>query len=60
MPLQSRQHPVLKLLVSDFILQILKELKPLVWIFLSQNIPEVANLIYLLYMVTRQVFVDLK
>ncbi|XP_044851894.1 uncharacterized protein LOC123354195 isoform X1 [Mauremys mutica] len=31
--------------------QILKELKPLVWIFLSQNIPEVANLVYLLYMV---------
>ncbi|KAM6045693.1 uncharacterized protein LJ206_018290 isoform 4-T4 [Theristicus caerulescens] len=30
-------------------LKILKELKPLVWIFLTQNIPEVAYLIYLLY-----------
>lgn len=36
----------------SFFLQILKELKPLVWIFLSQNVPEVAYLIYLLYMVS--------
>ncbi|XP_074977158.1 uncharacterized protein LOC125624259 isoform X2 [Caretta caretta] len=39
------------MLTFDLQAQILKELKPLVWIFLSQNIPEVANLIYLLYMV---------
>ncbi|XP_074831862.1 uncharacterized protein LOC142000988 isoform X1 [Carettochelys insculpta] len=39
--------------VTIGIIAILKELKPLVWIFLSQNIPEVANLIYLLYMVIR-------
>ncbi|XP_054078567.1 uncharacterized protein LOC128918407 isoform X3 [Rissa tridactyla] len=31
------------------IIAILKELKPLVWIFLSQNVPEVVYLIYLLY-----------
>ncbi|XP_039365043.1 uncharacterized protein LOC120387847 isoform X3 [Mauremys reevesii] len=41
--------------VTVGIIAILKELKPLVWIFLSQNIPEVANLVYLLYMVTHQV-----
>ncbi|KAM6045695.1 uncharacterized protein LJ206_018290 isoform 6-T6 [Theristicus caerulescens] len=35
-------------------LKILKELKPLVWIFLTQNIPEVAYLIYLLYTVIRE------
>ncbi|XP_044851897.1 uncharacterized protein LOC123354195 isoform X4 [Mauremys mutica] len=39
------------MLTFDLQAQILKELKPLVWIFLSQNIPEVANLVYLLYMV---------
>ncbi|PIO30917.1 hypothetical protein AB205_0141150, partial [Aquarana catesbeiana] len=32
-------------------IQIIKELKPLVWIFLLQNLPEVAYLIYLLYKV---------
>ncbi|XP_065552538.1 uncharacterized protein LOC136022749 isoform X1 [Lathamus discolor] len=37
--------------VSISIIAILKELKPLVWIFLTQNIPEVAFLIYLLYTV---------
>ncbi|XP_053865341.1 uncharacterized protein LOC128826203 isoform X2 [Malaclemys terrapin pileata] len=41
------------MLTFDLQAQILKELKPLVWIFLSQNVPEVANLIYLLYMVIR-------
>ncbi|XP_050787620.1 uncharacterized protein LOC127038762 isoform X3 [Gopherus flavomarginatus] len=41
------------MLTFDLQAQILKELKPLVWIFLSQNIPEVANLVYLLYMVIR-------
>ncbi|XP_074916361.1 uncharacterized protein LOC116824636 isoform X2 [Chelonoidis abingdonii] len=41
------------MLTFDLQAQILKELKPLVWIFVSQNIPEVANLIYLLYMVIR-------
>ncbi|XP_075045811.1 uncharacterized protein LOC142106716 isoform X2 [Mixophyes fleayi] len=33
------------------ILAILKELKPLVWIFVLQNLPEVAYLVYLLYKV---------
>ncbi|KAM9217713.1 uncharacterized protein RG961_010831 isoform 1-T1 [Leptosomus discolor] len=37
--------------VTISIIAILKELKPLVWIFLSQNVPEVAYLIYLLYTV---------
>ncbi|XP_068772137.1 uncharacterized protein [Struthio camelus] len=37
--------------VTISIIAILKELKPLVWIFLSQNVPEVVYLIYLLYMV---------
>ncbi|XP_030363883.1 uncharacterized protein LOC115617487 isoform X1 [Strigops habroptila] len=37
--------------VTISIIAILKELKPLVWIFLTQNIPEVAFLIYLLYTV---------
>uniref|UniRef100_K7FKA1 Uncharacterized LOC102460811 n=1 Tax=Pelodiscus sinensis TaxID=13735 RepID=K7FKA1_PELSI len=36
--------------VTVGIIAILKELKPVVWIFLTQNIPEVANLVYLLYM----------
>ncbi|KAM7139366.1 uncharacterized protein RBU57_016143 isoform 3-T3 [Macrochelys suwanniensis] len=36
--------------VTVGIIAILKELKPLVWIFLNQNVPEVANLVYLLYM----------
>ncbi|XP_062475997.1 uncharacterized protein LOC134164368 isoform X1 [Pezoporus occidentalis] len=40
--------------VSISIIAILKELKPLVWIFLTQNIPEVAFLIYLLYTVIRE------
>ncbi|XP_053137468.1 uncharacterized protein LOC128338707 isoform X2 [Hemicordylus capensis] len=38
--------------VTCGIIAILKELKPLAWIFLSQNIPEVAYLAYLLYTVT--------
>ncbi|XP_069466260.1 uncharacterized protein [Ambystoma mexicanum] len=33
------------------IVAILKELKPLVWIFVLQNLPEVAYLVYLLYTV---------
>ncbi|XP_069803073.1 uncharacterized protein [Dendropsophus ebraccatus] len=33
------------------ILAIIKELKPLVWIFVLQNLPEVAYLVYLLYKV---------
>ncbi|XP_006259342.2 uncharacterized protein LOC102570460 isoform X1 [Alligator mississippiensis] len=40
--------------VTIGIIAILKELKPLVWIFLSQNLPEVAYLIYLLYTVIRE------
>ncbi|XP_014799404.1 PREDICTED: uncharacterized protein LOC106889144 [Calidris pugnax] len=36
------------------IIAILKELKPLVWIFLSQNVPEVVYLIYLLYTVIKE------
>ncbi|XP_059722646.1 uncharacterized protein LOC132337779 isoform X3 [Haemorhous mexicanus] len=35
--------------VTVGIIAILKELKPLVWIFLVQNVPEVVYLIYLLY-----------
>lgn len=42
--------------MSHLILQILKELKPLVWIFLSQNVPEVVYLIYLLYTVIHQTY----
>ncbi|XP_061868673.1 uncharacterized protein LOC104551141 isoform X3 [Colius striatus] len=42
------------MLTFDLQAQILKELKPLVWIFLGQNIPEVAYLIYLLYTVIRE------
>lgn len=42
--------------ISHLILQILKELKPLVWIFLGQNIPEVVYLIYLLYTVIHQTY----
>ncbi|XP_053307994.1 uncharacterized protein LOC128470177 [Spea bombifrons] len=37
--------------VTIGIIAILKELKPLVWIFAMQNIPEVAYLVYLLYKV---------
>ncbi|XP_023796252.1 uncharacterized protein LOC111938639 isoform X4 [Cyanistes caeruleus] len=37
------------MLTFDLQAQILKELKPLVWVFLIQNVPEVVNLIYLLY-----------
>ncbi|XP_068772136.1 uncharacterized protein [Struthio camelus] len=40
--------------VTISIIAILKELKPLVWIFLSQNVPEVVYLIYLLYMVIHE------
>ncbi|XP_049672075.1 uncharacterized protein LOC126045268 isoform X3 [Accipiter gentilis] len=40
--------------VTISIIAILKELKPLVWIFLGQNIPEVVYLIYLLYTVIRE------
>ncbi|KAG9482281.1 hypothetical protein GDO78_011135 [Eleutherodactylus coqui] len=43
---------VLKVTIG--ILAILKELKPLVWIFLLQNLPEVAYLVYLLYKVATQ------
>ncbi|XP_003212263.1 uncharacterized protein LOC100550667 [Meleagris gallopavo] len=42
----------LKVTVS--IIAILKELKPLVWIFLCQNVPEVVFLIYLLYTVIKE------
>uniref|UniRef100_A0A674H8P3 Uncharacterized LOC115497985 n=1 Tax=Taeniopygia guttata TaxID=59729 RepID=A0A674H8P3_TAEGU len=35
--------------VTVGIIAILKELKPLVWVFLIQNVPEVVYLIYLLY-----------
>ncbi|XP_038016005.1 uncharacterized protein LOC119710697 isoform X2 [Motacilla alba alba] len=35
-------------------LKILKELKPLVWVFLIQNVPEVVYLVYLLYTVIRE------
>ncbi|KAG8434393.1 hypothetical protein GDO86_012676, partial [Hymenochirus boettgeri] len=37
--------------VSVGIFAIIKEIKPLVWIFLIQNIPEIAYLVYLLYKV---------
>ncbi|XP_027584505.1 uncharacterized protein LOC113991936 isoform X2 [Pipra filicauda] len=40
--------------VTIGIIAILKELKPLVWIFLIQNVPEVVYLIYLLYTVIRE------
>ncbi|XP_009887974.1 PREDICTED: uncharacterized protein LOC104290559 [Charadrius vociferus] len=40
--------------VTISIIAILKELKPLVWIFLSQNVPEVVYLIYLLYTVIKE------
>uniref|UniRef100_A0A8C9NYC7 DUF7789 domain-containing protein n=1 Tax=Serinus canaria TaxID=9135 RepID=A0A8C9NYC7_SERCA len=40
--------------VTVGIIAILKELKPLVWIFLVQNVPEVVYLIYLLYTVIRE------
>nr|XP_028596737.1 uncharacterized protein LOC114602544 [Podarcis muralis] len=36
------------------IIAILKELKPLAWIFLSQNLPEVAYLAYLIYTVIEE------
>ncbi|KAJ7421482.1 hypothetical protein WISP_42719 [Willisornis vidua] len=40
--------------VTIGIIGILKELKPLVWVFLIQNVPEVVYLIYLLYTVIRE------
>ncbi|OCT72643.1 uncharacterized protein LOC108696549 [Xenopus laevis] len=40
--------------VSIGIIAILKELKPLVWIFLLQNIPEIAYLVYLIYTVVTE------
>ncbi|KAM4885939.1 uncharacterized protein FYW23_011726 [Sylvia borin] len=40
--------------VTVGIIAILKELKPLVWVFLIQNVPEVVYLIYLLYTVIRE------
>lgn len=43
---------VLKVTVG--ILAILKELKPLVWMFMMQNLPEVAYLVYLLYKVATE------
>ncbi|KAG8142288.1 hypothetical protein E2320_006223 [Naja naja] len=39
------------MLTFDLQAQILKELKPLAWIFVIQNLPEVAYLAYLLYAV---------
>ncbi|XP_068027986.1 uncharacterized protein [Anomalospiza imberbis] len=42
------------MLTFDLQAQILKELKPLVWVFLIQNVPEVVYLIYLLYTVIRE------
>ncbi|XP_061456489.1 uncharacterized protein LOC133372218 isoform X2 [Rhineura floridana] len=42
------------MLTFDLQAQILKELKPLAWIFLSQNLPEVAYLAYLLYTVIQE------
>nr|XP_054503759.1 uncharacterized protein LOC129129739 isoform X3 [Agelaius phoeniceus] len=42
------------MLTFDLQAQILKELKPLVWVFLVQNVPEVVYLIYLLYTVIRE------
>ncbi|XP_048374406.1 uncharacterized protein LOC125445435 isoform X3 [Sphaerodactylus townsendi] len=42
------------MLTFDLQAQILKELKPLAWVFLSQNLPEVAYLTYLLYTVIRE------
>ncbi|XP_027711138.1 uncharacterized protein LOC114038168 isoform X2 [Vombatus ursinus] len=39
--------------VTIGILAILRELKALVWIFLVQNVPEVAYLFYLLYTISR-------
>ncbi|KAF2988382.1 hypothetical protein EK904_001354, partial [Melospiza melodia maxima] len=40
--------------VTVGITAILKELKPLVWVFLIQNVPEVVYLTYLLYTVIRE------
>ncbi|XP_027754820.1 uncharacterized protein LOC114065266 isoform X2 [Empidonax traillii] len=40
--------------VTVGIVAILKELKPLVWVFLLQNVPEVVYLLYLLYTVIRE------
>ncbi|CAI5782822.1 Uncharacterized protein PODLI_1B010443 [Podarcis lilfordi] len=42
------------MLTFDLQAQILKELKPLAWIFLSQNLPEVAYLAYLIYTVIEE------
>ncbi|XP_077168735.1 uncharacterized protein LOC143824852 isoform X2 [Paroedura picta] len=41
------------MLTFDLQAQILKELKPFAWVFLGQNLPEVAYLAYLLYTVIR-------
>lgn len=43
-------------MITVLFIQILKELKPLVWIFLLQNLPEVAYLIYLLYKVPNVIY----
>ncbi|KAM4652797.1 uncharacterized protein O3C94_015007 [Discoglossus pictus] len=40
--------------VTIGIVAIIKELKPLVWIFLIQNLPEIAYLVYLLYKVSTE------
>ncbi|KAM4703191.1 uncharacterized protein WCC33_011791 [Rhinophrynus dorsalis] len=40
--------------VAIGIFAILKELKPLVWVFLLQNLPELAYLVYLLYKVAME------
>ncbi|XP_060115707.1 uncharacterized protein LOC132587411 isoform X2 [Heteronotia binoei] len=42
------------MLTFDLQAQILKELKPFAWVFLGQNLPEVAYLAYLLYTVIRE------
>lgn len=34
------------------VFQVLKEVKPLVWIFVLQNLPQLAYFIYLLYTVS--------
>ncbi|XP_056651990.1 uncharacterized protein LOC103097840 isoform X3 [Monodelphis domestica] len=50
----SLQHSLILILgVLWAGLKILRELKALVWIFLVQNVPEVAYLFYLLYTVSR-------
>lgn len=47
-PSESRRSPPKHILS---ILQVLKEVKVLVWIFVIQNLPEVAFFVYLMYKV---------